>query len=109
MKSPCGSITRPCCSASFSFLAFLDAVNSHSKACQKKSHKKKTNNLPAPKSGYLKEINAREVWTLAPLAVIVVILGVYPRLALDMINLTLVSINAGVEPYWTKLSGLAGL
>ena len=55
------------------------------------------------------EINSREVWTLAPLAVIVVILGVYPRLALDMINLTLVSINAGVEPYWTKLSGLAGL
>jgi len=41
----------------------------------------------------LPEINAREFLTLVPLAVIVVVLGVYPRLALDLISATLNSLN----------------
>jgi NADH-quinone oxidoreductase subunit M len=36
----------------------------------------------------LPEINAREVFTLVPLAIIIVVLGVYPRLALDLIAAT---------------------
>ncbi len=42
----------------------------------------------------LPDINWREVITLAPLVLIVFILGVYPKIMLDMMNATLVSINA---------------
>ena len=46
----------------------------------------------------LAEINAREIWTLAPLLVITLVLGVYPKLALDIINpaLNLILNNMGV-------------
>ena len=45
----------------------------------------------------LAEINAREIWTLAPLLVITLVLGVYPKLALDIINpaLNLILNNMG--------------
>jgi len=42
----------------------------------------------------LPEINWRETVTLAPLALIVLILGIYPKALLDIMNATLVSINA---------------
>jgi len=41
----------------------------------------------------LPDINRREMLTLAPLVVIVFILGVYPKVMLDIMNATLVSIN----------------
>jgi NADH-quinone oxidoreductase subunit M len=41
----------------------------------------------------LPDINGREVFTLAPLAVIVIVLGVYPRPVLDLINVSLVHLN----------------
>lgn len=44
----------------------------------------------------LPEINGREVFTLAPLAAVVVILGVYPRPVLDMISVSLDAIVKGV-------------
>ena len=46
----------------------------------------------------LAEINAREIWILAPLLVITLVLGVYPKLALDIINpaLNLILNNMGV-------------
>lgn len=42
----------------------------------------------------IEEISAREMLTLAPLAVIVFILGVYPKAMLDMMDATLTGINA---------------
>ena len=42
----------------------------------------------------LKDISAREVVTLVPLVIIVVVLGVYPKIMIDVMNATLVSINA---------------
>ncbi|MGH3055813.1 MAG: NADH-quinone oxidoreductase subunit M, partial [Gaiellaceae bacterium] len=39
------------------------------------------------------EINGREIFTLVPLAVIVVILGVYPRPILDLMSQSLNSLN----------------
>jgi NADH-quinone oxidoreductase subunit M len=41
----------------------------------------------------LPDINGREIFTLAPLAVIVIVLGVYPRPVLDLINVSLVHLN----------------
>jgi NADH-quinone oxidoreductase subunit M len=41
----------------------------------------------------LPEINGRELFTLAPLGVIVVVLGVYPQLALDLMSASLNSLN----------------
>jgi NADH-quinone oxidoreductase subunit M len=41
----------------------------------------------------LPDINAREVFTLVPLGIIVIILGVYPRPVLDLINVSLVHLN----------------
>ena len=41
----------------------------------------------------LPEINGRELFTLAPLAVIVVVLGVYPHAALDLMRASLVQLN----------------
>jgi NADH-quinone oxidoreductase subunit M len=51
---------------------------------------------PNEKYSGLPDINWRETLTLAPLALIVVILGVYPRLMLDIMNATLVGINSVV-------------
>ncbi len=41
----------------------------------------------------LAEINGRELVTLAPLAVIVLVLGVYPHAVLDLINVSLLHLN----------------
>ena len=41
----------------------------------------------------LPEINGRELFTLAPLAVIVVVLGVYPKAILDLMSTSLNSLN----------------
>lgn len=45
----------------------------------------------------LAEINARELATLVPLAVIVLALGVYPHAVLDLINVSLLHLNAVVQ------------
>jgi NADH-quinone oxidoreductase subunit M len=47
----------------------------------------------------LPEINGRELFTLMPLAAIVVILGVYPRPALDLMNESLKNLNQIVLQY----------
>ena len=44
----------------------------------------------------LPEINGRELATLVPLGVIVVILGVYPHAILDLINVSLLGLNQAV-------------
>ena len=54
----------------------------------------------------LPDINGRELLSLAPLAVLVILLGIYPKLMLDLMNNTLVSINAMVKPYLTTFAGL---
>jgi NADH-quinone oxidoreductase subunit M len=41
----------------------------------------------------LPDINGREIFTLVPLGIIVIILGVYPRPVLDLINVSLVHLN----------------
>jgi NADH-quinone oxidoreductase subunit M len=41
----------------------------------------------------LPDINGREIFTLVPLGVIVVVLGVYPHPVLDLINVSLVHLN----------------
>jgi len=47
----------------------------------------------------MEEINGREIFTLVPLGVIVVIVGIYPSIVLDMLRTTLDSINALVIPH----------
>jgi NADH-quinone oxidoreductase subunit M len=47
----------------------------------------------------LPEISGREMFTLMPLAVIVVVLGVYPQAVLDMIRESLANLNQVVMPY----------
>jgi len=47
----------------------------------------------------LPEISAREVFTLAPLAVLVIALGVYPKPVLDLIDATLTQLNAAIVPF----------
>ncbi|MEO6029212.1 MAG: NADH-quinone oxidoreductase subunit M [Candidatus Binatia bacterium] len=46
---------------------------------------------------HLAEIDARELVTLVPLAVIVVVLGVYPHAVLDLINTSLLHLNEIVK------------
>ena len=41
----------------------------------------------------LPDVTAREIFTLAPLGVIVVVLGVYPHAVLDLLNVSLVNLN----------------
>ena len=41
----------------------------------------------------LPDLNFREAFTLVPLAVIVLVLGFYPHLMLDLINTSLVHLN----------------
>lgn len=55
--------------------------------------------LGTPNEKYvgLPEINAREIATLAPLAVIVVVLGVYPHAVLDLITTSLLELNEMVK------------
>jgi NADH-quinone oxidoreductase subunit M len=52
---------------------------------------------PNPKYAGLPEIDGRELVTLAPLAVIVVVLGVYPHAVLDLINASLVHLTEIVK------------
>jgi NADH-quinone oxidoreductase subunit M len=47
----------------------------------------------------LPEINRMELFTLAPLAIIVVVLGVYPKPALDLISASLGALNDMVLPF----------
>src|SRR5882724_4561113 len=51
--------------------------------------------LGKPNEKYLTlpEINARELFTLVPLGVIVIVLGVYPHAVLDLINASLLNLN----------------
>jgi len=51
--------------------------------------------LGKPNEKYLDlpDINGREVFTLVPLGIIVIVLGVYPRPVLDLINVSLVHLN----------------
>lgn len=54
-----------------------------------------------PKYENLAEINKRELWTLVPLAIVVIFLGIYPAPMLDLISGTL---NQLVD--WVKTAGL---
>jgi NADH-quinone oxidoreductase subunit M len=47
----------------------------------------------------LPEINGRELFTLVPLGVIVVILGVYPHAVLDLVRASLDHINEMIIPH----------
>jgi NADH-quinone oxidoreductase subunit M len=47
----------------------------------------------------LPEISGRELFTLAPLVVIVVVLGVYPHAVLDLMSASLNNLNGMVLPY----------
>jgi NADH-quinone oxidoreductase subunit M len=47
----------------------------------------------------LPEINGRELFTLAPLGAIVIILGVYPRAMLDLLSASLDQLSKVVIPY----------
>ena len=52
----------------------------------------------------LPEINAREMLTLVPLAIIVIAVGIYPKLILDLLNTSLTALN-GAMAAW-KVAGL---
>jgi NADH-quinone oxidoreductase subunit M len=54
--------------------------------------------LGKPNEKYLNlpDVTLREIVTLAPLAVIVIVLGVYPMAVLDLINVSLVHLNETV-------------
>ena len=57
--------------------------------------------LGPPNEKYLKlpEISGREIFTLVPLGVIVIIVGIYPAVVLDMLRATLDQINQIVIPH----------
>ena len=42
---------------------------------------------------HLSEINARELCTLIPLGVVVIVLGIYPHAVLDLLNVSLLNLN----------------
>ena len=50
-----------------------------------------------PKYASLPDVDTRELVMLVPLAIIVVILGVYPHAVLDLINPTLLALNDTVR------------
>ena len=50
-----------------------------------------------PKLVDIKDMNAREVVVIAPLAIATIVLGVYPSLALDLFGPTVESLLDGVE------------
>jgi NADH-quinone oxidoreductase subunit M len=52
----------------------------------------------APAVEGFKDLNRREVWIIAPLMVVIVALGVYPKPILDIINPAVVSTNHVVRP-----------
>ena len=45
------------------------------------------------------EINGREMFTLVPLGVIVIVVGVYPSVVLDLLRASLDQINQIVIPH----------
>jgi len=47
----------------------------------------------------LPEINGREMFTLVPLGAIVILVGVYPSLVLDLLRTSLDGINQVVVPH----------
>jgi NADH:ubiquinone oxidoreductase subunit 4 (subunit M) len=47
----------------------------------------------------MSEINGREMFTLVPLGVIVVVVGIYPSVVLDLLRTTLDQINQIVIPH----------
>ena len=57
--------------------------------------------LGPPNEKYLNmpDINGREIFTLVPLGVIVIIVGIYPSVVLDILRPTLDSINAIIIPH----------
>jgi NADH-quinone oxidoreductase subunit M len=57
--------------------------------------------LGPPNEKYLKlpEINGRELFTLVPLGVIVIVVGVYPSVVLDLLKASLDQINQIVLPH----------
>ena len=57
--------------------------------------------LGPPNEKYLKlpEINGRELFTLVPLGVIVIIVGVYPSVVLDLLRASLDQLNQIVLPH----------
>jgi NADH-quinone oxidoreductase subunit M len=56
----------------------------------------------------LPDISMREAVTLAPLALIVVILGVYPKPVLDLMIVSLNGINQSLVPYGAKVASVLG-
>jgi NADH-quinone oxidoreductase subunit M len=55
----------------------------------------------------LPDVNGREIFTLAPLGVIVVVLGVYPHAVIDLMNVSLLHLNEIV--LGAKAGGVAAL
>lgn len=60
------------------------------------------------KYNQLKDISFREVASLAPLAVIVLILGVYPMPMIDLIDTSLLALNEKVRPFLEMAKSVAG-
>jgi len=60
-----------------------------------------------PKYAKLPDLTPRELVTLVPLAVIVMVLGVYPHAVLDLINPTLLTLNATVAKATAAVRGAA--
>jgi NADH-quinone oxidoreductase subunit M len=56
--------------------------------------------LPNEKYKGLPEINGREMFTLVPLGVIVILVGVYPNVVLDLLRASLDHINQIVLPHF---------
>ena len=52
----------------------------------------------------LPEINARELATLVPLAIVVIVVGVYPKIVLDLMNTSMTALGQAVTSF--KLAGL---
>ncbi len=57
--------------------------------------------LGPPNEKYLKmpDINGREMFTLVPLGAIVIIVGVYPSVVLDLLRASLDQINQVIIPH----------
>ncbi len=51
----------------------------------------------------LPDINGRELACLLPLALIVIVVGVYPKVILDVMNASLVGLNDAMQPYMAAL------
>ncbi|MBI2997405.1 MAG: NADH-quinone oxidoreductase subunit M, partial [Deltaproteobacteria bacterium] len=47
----------------------------------------------------LPEINGRELFTLVPLAILVILLGVYPHAVLDLLRASLDDLNRAIIPH----------